>query len=141
MTIRKLRKGTDPTKYKFEFPITQVVPRTNTEKLIFKYIVRVLGYQINIAKKFVHNGASIPRFLWSIIGCPFSPRFRAAAIVHDYLYFIKANRKLADQIFKQMLLDAGVSRVKAAAMYRGVRLFGGRAWKKGQKPTQEVKEG
>lgn len=130
MPIRKLRKGAKIGKHQFDTPITQVVHGTDTERFTFNYRVRLLGYQIFISKGFIYDGASIPRFLWSIIGCPFRPKYRAVALVHDYLYSIYADRKLADQIFKQMLLDAGVSKVKAATMYRALRMFGGRAYRK-----------
>ena len=130
MPIKKLRKGAKLESYKFSTPVTQVVPGSDTERLIFNYEVRKLGYRIIIAKGFVFDGASIPRVFWPSTGCPFRPKYRAAAVVHDYLYSIKADRKLADQIFKQMLLDAGVSKYAASKMYLAVRMFGKIFWKK-----------
>lgn len=130
MPIKKLRKGAKLDKHQFDTPITQVVPGTDTEKLIYSYEVRKLGYRIIIPKDFVFDGASIPRFLWSIIGCPFSPRFRAAALVHDYLYSIHKGRAIADRIFRQMLLDAGVSKYTARKMFLAVWMFGRKAYRK-----------
>lgn len=129
MPIKKLRKGAKLDKHQFNTPITQVVPGADTEKLIFNYEVRKLGHRIIIPKDFVYSGASIPWVFWISTGCPFRPRYRAAALVHDYLYSIQADRKLADQIFRQMLLDAGVSKYTAAKMYRAVRMFGWKAYK------------
>ena len=137
MPIKKLRKGAKLGKHQFETPITQVVPGTDTERLIFNYEVRKLGHRIIIAKGFVFDGASIPRVFWLSTGCPFRPRYRAATVVHDYLYSIKSDRKLADQIFKQMLLDAGVSKVKTAMMYRSLRMFGKKFWKKSDPSHEE----
>ena len=128
MTFKKLRNHAGP--FKPEFPKTQVVAGTDTEKLVYNFEARVMGYRIEIARGFVFDGASIPRVFWMTTGCPFRPRYRAASLVHDYLYSIKANRKLADLIFKQMLLDAGVSKYTAGKMFRAVRLFGKKAWRK-----------
>jgi hypothetical protein len=130
MSFKKLRKGAG--KYLFEMPKTQAVMGEDKERLVFNYEARVLGHRIIIPKDFVFNGASIPRIFWVTTGCPFRPKYKAASLVHDYLYRIKANRKLADLIYRQLLLDSGVGKYNAGKQYRAVRAFGGRAWKKGE---------
>lgn len=53
-----------------------------------------------------------------------------AAVVHDWLYTThECTRELSDQLFKQVLLDIGVSKRTANLMYQAVRLFGGPHWK------------
>jgi hypothetical protein len=32
----------------------------------------------------ITDGASIPQFLWSVIGSPYTGNYRRAAIIHDY---------------------------------------------------------
>src|SRR5215472_9301462 len=38
------------------------------------------------------DGASIPRAFWSIIGAPFTGRYREASVVHDYYCDTKSER-------------------------------------------------
>lgn len=46
-------------------------------------------YRIHIPAGFKYDGASVPRFVWSIIGLLPDGLGRAAALVHDYLYVHK----------------------------------------------------
>jgi len=57
-----------------------------------------------------------------------------ASLVHDALYqLLRAGklapsfRKVADKIYRQHLIEDGVSRVRAGWQYAALRLFGGRA--------------
>jgi len=81
---------------------------------------------VEIKKGFFWDGASIPRVLWPIIGSPFSPRFMAPSMVHDYLYSQgkKGARKTADRLFRKLLMANGVSKELTDAMYAGVRVGG-----------------
>lgn len=85
-------------------------------------------YSILIEEGFLWNGASIPRPLWSIVGSPFDPRFMRASAVHDALYQygsqIGVTRLEADEVFFALLLEDGVSKKRAMAMYQAVRWFG-----------------
>lgn len=47
-----------------------------------------------------------------------------AAVVHDYLYDVRAGKRYADKMFKEMMERAGCSRARINFMYYGVRLFG-----------------
>lgn len=77
-----------------------------------------------IPKGFKSDGASIPQWLWTVAGTPFAPNVIRAAVVHDYLYSIKYDRKLADRIFHDILKEDGVNVVKRRAYKTGVNLFG-----------------
>ena len=77
----------------------------------------------------VIDGASIPRFLWSMLGGPYSGLHRVATALHDSAYIAKVGtRKQADQMMLEKMLADGVGVVKARLMYRAVRWFGRSAW-------------
>ena len=73
------------------------------------------------------DGASIPRFAWSIIGGPFEGKYRAPSVVHD----VACNDKKADWqevhlMFHRGMLAAGVDPRIAMIMYAAVYHFGPR---------------
>ena len=75
---------------------------------------------------FVTDGGSIPRLLWRVIGPPVDAQTIAAFIRHDWNYqTARVKRKQADQQLYADLRAAGVSRLRAYAIYAGVRAFGG----------------
>lgn len=84
---------------------------TNTESFI-------------IPNGWVYDGASIPEIFWSMIGKPTDEDFLIPAMVHDWLYGIRYNRELSDEIFKELLDLDGVSQPKATLMWSAVRVFG-----------------
>jgi len=79
---------------------------------------------IVIPEEFVSDGASTPRIFWAIIP-PFK-RVKKAAFIHDYLCRNAKSvedRRVADKIFKEMLLEvAKINPVRATIGYLGVRL-------------------
>lgn len=82
---------------------------------------------------FVTEGASIPKWLWSLVGSPFAGDYIEGAIIHDYLYWLaltkkqpKGTRKEADGIFLQTMLYYGTSEREAKLKYWAVRMFGPR---------------
>lgn len=79
-----------------------------------------------IPKGFITDLASTPRFLWSILP-PFG-RYSVAALVHDYLYRIGYDKKLADKVFYELMIKHGTYKWKAKVMYYGVKLFGFKAY-------------
>jgi hypothetical protein len=81
------------------------------------------GASVIVPEGFVTDLASVPRILWAIFP-PFG-RYTEAAVVHDYLYRIEADRKEADKEFYYIMRDEGVKKWKAKLMYWAVRLFGG----------------
>lgn len=77
---------------------------------------------------FTTDFASIPRFLWRIIGTPTSADYRNAAVLHDFLYCLGKDsgrsRKECDDIFYDAMTVLNVSWWKKNMIYRGVRLGG-----------------
>ena len=91
---------------------------------------------IYIPDYFLTDGASVPRLAWAIIDNPFSPTIFQQAVIHDLLYYThQVTRLEADQWFREAISPT-IGRIKAAAVYRAVRLFGGSYWKN----TEEDKE-
>lgn len=77
---------------------------------------------------FVTDFASIPRVFWTAL--PKDGLYTYPAIVHDFNYWMQARtREEADNILKFGMEDFKVGTVTNEAIYRGVRLGGGVAWK------------
>lgn len=97
----------------------------NQWKLLKPLTYDYLGTHITAPAGFVTDFASVPRI--PLVFSVFGDRAHEAATIHDYLYSIKHNRKQADSVFKQALLeDPYISDWKAQAMYIAVRAWG---WK------------
>lgn len=74
---------------------------------------------------FEFDGASIPAFLWPIIGSPFDPRFMVPAAVHDRVYETgELPREEADYLFRKLLRHNNVDEDLAETMHTGVDWFG-----------------
>jgi hypothetical protein len=81
---------------------------------------------LEIPKGYEFDGASIPRALWSLIGSPFQPEYLKAACFHDWVceHAIRyTHRTAGDEVFLQLLTDAGVPYWRRAIMFAGVRLY------------------
>lgn len=89
---------------------------------------------ITVPTGFLTDGASVPKIFWNIFD-PFGPFF-PAALVHDYLYskwstgHFRCERWEADDIFKEAMFNCGVGWLTRETIYRAVRMFGGRSWKR-----------
>jgi len=73
------------------------------------------------------DGASIPRFAWSIVGGPYEGKYRAPSVVHD----VACNERTRDWqdvhlMFHRGMLAAGVDARIALIMYAAVYHFGPR---------------
>ena len=81
-------------------------------------------YYIKLDKGFTSDGCTIPRFLWNMLGCPHTPEYLPASLIHDYVLnnpeTVIHNRNLSSRIFKQVLLNEGVNKIKAEIMYLAV---------------------
>jgi hypothetical protein len=85
------------------------------------------GWDITVLEGFRWDGASIPRSLWSKIGCPMDYAFES--LIHDALYRSGLlDRKTADKIFHDLLIERGTSPVLAKAMYLALRIGGSSAY-------------
>ena len=90
---------------------------------------KIDGMEIKVPRGFETNYASIPRWLWSVIGHPSSGKWDKAAVLHDYLYAIKILPKFtADAVFYDAMRIRGVKKWRAALFWLAVFLFGKEAW-------------
>lgn len=88
-----------------------------------------------VPKGFVSDGASIPKFAWSIVGHPFG-EYLESAVIHDYPYKFpdkwhkeyKNKRKRADWLLLDCMKSQCIKLWKRRIMYRAVRLGGWRFW-------------
>jgi hypothetical protein len=115
-------------------------------ELMEDYRVETNGLVITIPAGFQTDGASIPRCLQWIVGASFDNGFRAAALVHDWLYYThRADMDdimfgypkriirwiepgQADACLLDLLAQNGVGWIRRRAIYHAVRLFGGDYW-------------
>ncbi len=73
------------------------------------------------------DGASIPSVFWSIIGAPYTGRYREASVIHDYFCAAKSRHwKAVHKVFLDGMLARGVDKVQAQLMYLAVYRFGPR---------------
>ena len=74
------------------------------------------------------DGASIPRALWTLVGSPYTGRYRRASIVHDKAcddaIGKPAERRAADRMFFEACRAGGCNPIQAAILYAGVRVGG-----------------
>jgi len=88
---------------------------------------------ITVPKNFITDGASRPQSMASICN-RMSGHEAEAAVLHDYLYSKDSNlgfsRKQADELFRDAMLDAGLSKWKVKLIYLGVRAGGKSSYKK-----------
>lgn len=97
-----------------------------------------LGYRITIDKGFDFDGASIPKWLWSIYGSPLNGNYVVASLIHDGLYASqKVSKSVSDKIFLDIMKQSNVGYVKRTSMYLAVKMFGGIAWKKASEYKDE----
>ena len=78
----------------------------------------------------VIDGASIPRFAWTIIGSPYAGLYRDAAIIHDFACDDQSRDwEEVHKAFYYGMRRNGVNKFKAGIMYACVYTFGPR-WKR-----------
>jgi hypothetical protein len=76
----------------------------------------------------VSDGASIPRWAWSLIAHPFEGTVLRAAVLHDHLIATRADwSALAHRRFYRALRAEGAGVVRAAVLYAAVAI-GGPRW-------------
>lgn len=75
----------------------------------------------------VVDGASIPRFAWSITGGPFEGKYRDASVIHDVACAEKKRPwPKVHQVFYDAMVASGVDGTAAKVMYAAVFHFGPR---------------
>lgn len=100
-------------------------------------LLEPLTYEnLTVPEGFESDGASVPRFFWRIVFPPGDNRALRAAFLHDYIYRTHPagwTKAAADELFRKLLIEDGISRNSANMAYWGVRLFGGSSWEAGAK--------
>ena len=87
----------------------------------------------------VVDGASLPRYLWSIMGGPFEGQYRNASVLHDVAYGDKKRPwQDCDRMFYFAMRCSGVSAVEAKTMFYALYRFG-HHWKFPIKRAKPVK--
>lgn len=76
---------------------------------------------------FISDGCTLWKVFWLILGCPHTPQYLPASLIHDWILAhpqsVNYSRKLASRIFKTALLNEGVNPFKAQLMYLAVDIF------------------
>ena len=100
--------------------------------------VESIGYRVTIKKGFDFDGASIPKWLWSIYGSPLNGNYVVASLIHDGLYASqKVSKSVSDKIFLDIMKQSSVGYIKRTSMYLAVRVLGGKDWKEASKYKDE----
>jgi len=73
------------------------------------------------------DGASIPSVFWSIIGAPYTGKYREASVIHDYYCQTHSRHwKAVHRVFYDGMLARRVDPIQAKIMYLAVYRFGPR---------------
>ncbi len=100
--------------------------------------VESLGYSVTVKKGFDFDGASIPKWLWSLYGSPLNGNYVVASLIHDGLYASqKVTKCVSDKIFLDVMKQSNVEYIKRTSMYLAVKIFGGKDWKEASKYKDE----
>ena len=101
-------------------------------------VVESLGYSVTVKKGFDFDGASIPKWLWSIYGSPLNGNYVVASLIHDGLYASqKVSKRVSDKIFLDIMKQSNVGYIKRTSMYLAVTMFGGKDWKEASEYKDE----
>ena len=101
-------------------------------------VVESLGYSITVKKGFDFDGASIPKWLWSIYGSPLNGNYVVASLIHDGLYASqKLPKRVCDKVFLDIMKQSNVGYLKRTSMYLAVTMFGGKDWKEASEYKDE----
>jgi hypothetical protein len=85
------------------------------------------GHEWRAPKGWVIDGASIPRFAWSIVGGPYDGKYRNASVIHDVACDEQAEPwEQVHETFYWAMLASEVEPWRAKLMYAAVYHFGPR---------------
>lgn len=113
-------------------------------KLQYRKLTETFHFVINgnyfeILPGFWWDGASIPRFLWTLIGSPWEEDIAPGALIHDVLYGSQVfKRKISDEVMYHINVLNGMGKIKANSVYSGLRMGGSGAW---NNKTKEIING
>lgn len=98
------------------------------------YFSPLLGYTVTIPAGFPTDFASVPRLPFAFLLAGDTGHY--AAVVHDWIYSGRfaacRSRRLADDVLVEALAATGVPVWRRGLMWWAVRIFGWRAWRRGQ---------
>ena len=118
-----------PSMTQEEKDMIEIYPFINRTALRVALFDRVKNkvYKFTIPKSFRWDGATIPCWLWWIIGSKTNPKFRTASLLHDYLccnkYIINFDRNLSSKVFGACLKVAGVGFLRRSIMVMSVDIW------------------
>ena len=99
-----------------------------------------LGHKLQAEPGFTTDGASIPRGLWTLVGSPFTGKYRNAAVIHDVgCVSHKYSWQITHLMFYSAMIDSGVENGQALLFYFAVRLRGPR-WERGSAEAKTIAE-
>lgn len=105
--------------------VLNFVSRSDSSILMSDLEYQNKKYKVSVKKGLETDGASIPKFLWSIVGSPYLGSYRKAAIIHDGLYRThKLSKTKSDFLFLEMMKSQNVHFLKRHLIFLGVFLFG-----------------
>ena len=85
------------------------------------------AYEFFIPKNYCYDGASIPRFFWSLIGANTDNNFLIAALVHDVLCenhsYVEDDRTFSTEVFNALLEASKVFSFKRFLMKNSVNFY------------------
>ena len=119
-------------------PIIQAIPGTNQFRLHEGWQIDFKAngkkYVLKVKEGAVTDGASIPKFVWSIPvigGHPLEGLVLPGAFAHDMLYAAEhLDRAVCDDIFRDLMIRNKVNFMKRNTYYYAVRTCGGAVWRK-----------
>jgi hypothetical protein len=95
------------------------------------------SFQLNpltVPMGFVTDFASVPRLFWSLL--PPIGRYGYAALFHDFVYWEQTTtRRDADLVFRNTMLELGVSRLVTFALYGSVKRQDSKFFRVGRSAT------
>ena len=104
-----------------------------TKKEWFRLLQDYTYKGIEIPMGYEWDGATIPRFAWSLIGYYPMGKMAEPSLVHDWIYVHKGlgtfTRKECDDLFYTHMIENGVEEKAAKKMHRLVRIFGFIYWR------------
>lgn len=108
--------------------ILKVLPDGRTMEIVQPITyVDSLGVAWPVPARTRVDGASIPSAFWSIIGAPYTGKFREASVIHDHYCTTKSRHwKAVHRVFLDGMLARGVDKLQAQLMYLAVYRFGPR---------------
>lgn len=112
-----------------EFDIQTKYTHGRLEKL--HGTLKGIHYRLTITVKpgYHYDGASIP-YIGRMIITPMNPFIQRAALIHDVLYGLRIYRHLADLVFKNIMLEDGMNKVRVTLCSFTVETFGWYPYKK-----------